>query len=124
LQPGTDRLVIGELVAFRAACRVLGRDGRIDVARVAPPARIAASFVRIQPSVSTALEMPSEGLVLGRSLRTDGQKQCHGLQQAARHHRHCHANCEHESVRARHPNQDGNRQEHGAHADSDEGDDA
>jgi flavin reductase (DIM6/NTAB) family NADH-FMN oxidoreductase RutF len=49
LQPGSDRLVIGEVVAFHVAHRVLGDDGRIDVARVDPLGRIAAEFARIHP---------------------------------------------------------------------------
>jgi flavin reductase (DIM6/NTAB) family NADH-FMN oxidoreductase RutF len=49
LQPGTDRLVIGEVVAFHIARRVLGKDGRIDVALVDPLGRIAADFARIHP---------------------------------------------------------------------------
>jgi flavin reductase (DIM6/NTAB) family NADH-FMN oxidoreductase RutF len=49
LQPGTDRLVIGEVVAFHVARRVLGEDGRIDVARLDPLGRIAAEFARIDP---------------------------------------------------------------------------
>jgi flavin reductase (DIM6/NTAB) family NADH-FMN oxidoreductase RutF len=48
-QPGTDRLVIGEVVAFHVASRVLGEDGRIDVGLVDPLARIAAHFARIHP---------------------------------------------------------------------------
>jgi flavin reductase (DIM6/NTAB) family NADH-FMN oxidoreductase RutF len=49
IQPGSDRLVIGEVVAFHIAGHVLGVDGRIDVARVDPLARVAADFARIQP---------------------------------------------------------------------------
>jgi flavin reductase (DIM6/NTAB) family NADH-FMN oxidoreductase RutF len=49
IQPGSDRLVIGEVVAFHIAGHVLGDDGRIDVARVDPLARVAAHFARIQP---------------------------------------------------------------------------
>lgn len=49
LQPGSDRLVIGEVVAFHVARRVLGDDGRIDVARLDPLGRTAADFARIHP---------------------------------------------------------------------------
>jgi flavin reductase (DIM6/NTAB) family NADH-FMN oxidoreductase RutF len=48
-QPGTDRLVVGEVLAFHVARRVLGQDGRIDVALVDPLGRIAAQFARISP---------------------------------------------------------------------------
>lgn len=49
LQPGSDRLVIGEVMAFHIARQVLGEDGRIDVARLDPLGRIAADFARIHP---------------------------------------------------------------------------
>ena len=48
-QPGTDRLVVGEVVAFHIARRVLGEDGRIDVSLVDPLGRIAAHFACIHP---------------------------------------------------------------------------
>jgi flavin reductase (DIM6/NTAB) family NADH-FMN oxidoreductase RutF len=49
LRPGSDRLVVGEVLAFHVARRVLGEDGRIDVARLDPLARIAAGFAHIRP---------------------------------------------------------------------------
>lgn len=49
VQPGSDRLIIGEVVAFHVSHHVLGEDGRIDVARVDPLGRIAAEFARIHP---------------------------------------------------------------------------
>lgn len=54
LQPGSDRLVIGEVVAFHVARHVLGEDGRIDVARLDPLGRIAAEFARTHPIPTTA----------------------------------------------------------------------
>jgi flavin reductase (DIM6/NTAB) family NADH-FMN oxidoreductase RutF len=54
LQPGSDRLVIGEVVAFHVARGVLGEDGRIDMARLDPLGRTAAGFARIHPIPTTA----------------------------------------------------------------------
>ncbi|MCV7283283.1 flavin reductase family protein [Mycolicibacterium flavescens] len=49
LRPGSDRLVIGEVVAFHIASHVLDANGRIDVAQTDPLARTAAGFARIDP---------------------------------------------------------------------------
>jgi flavin reductase (DIM6/NTAB) family NADH-FMN oxidoreductase RutF len=49
VQPGSDRLIIGEVLAFHVARRVIGDDGRIDVGLVDPLGRVAAEFARIQP---------------------------------------------------------------------------
>jgi flavin reductase (DIM6/NTAB) family NADH-FMN oxidoreductase RutF len=54
VQPGSDRLVIGEVVAFHVARDVLGEDGRIDMARLDPLGRTAAGFARIHPIPTTA----------------------------------------------------------------------
>jgi flavin reductase (DIM6/NTAB) family NADH-FMN oxidoreductase RutF len=54
VQPGSDRLVIGEVVAFHVARGVLGEDGRIDMARLDPLGRTAAGFARIHPIPTTA----------------------------------------------------------------------
>lgn len=51
LTPGSDQLIIGEVVAFHIASGVLGADGRIDVQRVNPLARTAAHFARIVPLI-------------------------------------------------------------------------
>ncbi|MEE6168261.1 MULTISPECIES: flavin reductase family protein [unclassified Mycolicibacterium] len=49
VQPGSDRLVIGEVLAFHLDRRVLDADGRVDIARLDPLARTAAHFARLQP---------------------------------------------------------------------------
>jgi flavin reductase (DIM6/NTAB) family NADH-FMN oxidoreductase RutF len=49
VQPGSDRLVIGEVVAFHLDRRVLDADGRVEIARLDPLARTAAHFARLQP---------------------------------------------------------------------------
>jgi flavin reductase (DIM6/NTAB) family NADH-FMN oxidoreductase RutF len=54
VQPGSDRVVIGEVLAFHVARCVLGEDGRIDMARLDPLGRTAAGFARIHPIPTTA----------------------------------------------------------------------
>ncbi|GAS92003.1 flavin reductase family protein [Mycolicibacterium brisbanense] len=49
IQPGSDRLVIGEVLAFHLDRRVLDAGGRVDIARLDPLARTAAHFARLQP---------------------------------------------------------------------------
>ncbi|MFD7551991.1 flavin reductase family protein [Streptomyces sp. NPDC059578] len=45
LTPGSDTLVIGEVVAFHIADELLTATGRIDVARLRPLGRVASRFV-------------------------------------------------------------------------------
>lgn len=47
LRPGSDAVVIGEVIAFGAHPTVLGSDGHIDVVRLSPLARMAAQFARV-----------------------------------------------------------------------------
>jgi flavin reductase (DIM6/NTAB) family NADH-FMN oxidoreductase RutF len=47
--PGSDQLIIGEVLAFHIAPHVVGADGRIEVERLDPLARTAADFARIVP---------------------------------------------------------------------------
>jgi flavin reductase (DIM6/NTAB) family NADH-FMN oxidoreductase RutF len=47
--PGSDQLIIGEVIAFHVASHVLDADGHIDVDLVDPLARTAADFARIVP---------------------------------------------------------------------------
>ncbi|MGV9796854.1 flavin reductase family protein [Mycobacterium sp. NPDC003449] len=49
VQPGSDRLVIGEVLAFHLDHAVLDADGRVDIDRLDPLARTAAHFARLQP---------------------------------------------------------------------------
>jgi flavin reductase (DIM6/NTAB) family NADH-FMN oxidoreductase RutF len=55
VQPGSDRLVIGEVVAFHLDRRVLDADGRVEIARLDPLARTAAHFARLQPFLQEEL---------------------------------------------------------------------
>ena len=47
--PGTDQLIVGEVLAFHIAADVLDANGHIDVHRLDPLARTAAAFARITP---------------------------------------------------------------------------
>ncbi len=49
IQPGSDRLVIGEVVAFHLDHGVLDANGRVEMSRLDPLARTAAHFARLQP---------------------------------------------------------------------------
>lgn len=58
-QPGSDQLIIGEVLAFHIAGGVLNADGHIDIHRLDPLARIAADFARITPLSADTYELES-----------------------------------------------------------------
>lgn len=57
VQPGSDRLIIGEVVAFHLDTSVLDPAGRVDTALLDPVARTAADFARLQPLTANHQEI-------------------------------------------------------------------
>jgi flavin reductase (DIM6/NTAB) family NADH-FMN oxidoreductase RutF len=57
VQPGSDRLIIGEVVAFHLDSSVLDPAGRVNTALLDPVARTAADFARLQPLTTHQQEM-------------------------------------------------------------------
>lgn len=61
LQPGSDTVVIGEIVCYVIDDDLIDADGRIDIDRVRPLARLAGRYATLSPSFAIDVEYP-EGI--------------------------------------------------------------